>query len=403
MSRYPHLPGRRYLAGCLLALVASGFTPALPAQDLACDPGAVALKGAEIRVSPGGQDTANLQCALDEATRLGVQKVKLDPGTFTLDAVVSARDFQGQVEGTTRASTIVEARGQGAFRFEVGAPSVKFMTIRLTNPGGAVAVEFSSDASDCSRRTIFAEVDRVNFEATQGTSARTAGVIAVAADGCGASDQRLLGKLTVNRSDFAAVWDGVATAMTGGAVVTVSFNEFETLNFCYLGRDSSQDTSIIGNRCEFGSHGTAAEQNSASAPASTRMRVVNNRFTYRGSQPPGFSGTPVCMAWVGNQGSTVVGSAEANSCSTGPSRFEMVGAFAAGTERLRLSGNAFGGDYERAVWLTQAADTVLDANQFSNSFSTADVLVDVSCARTIIGPQQAAQVLNNSNSTYILN
>ena len=81
----------------------------------------------------------------------------------------------------------------------------------------------------------------------------------------------------------------------------------------------------------------------------------------------------------------------------------MVGAFAAGTQRLRLSGNAFGGDYERAVWLTQAADTVLDANQFSNSFSTADVLVDVSCARTIIGPQQAAQVLNNSNSTYILN
>jgi hypothetical protein len=403
MSRRQRLSRRRPLAGCLLALVAGGFAPALPAQELACDPDTVVLQGAEILVSPGGQATADLQCALNEATRLGVQKVKLGQGTFTLDAPVSARDFQGQVEGTTRASTIVEARGQGAFRFEVGAPSVKFMTIRLTNPSGAVAIEFTSDASNCSRRTIFAEVDRVDFEATQGNSARTAGVIAVAADGCGDSDQRLLGKLTVNRSAFAALWDGVATAMTGNAVVTVSFNDFQTLNFCYLGRDSSQDTSIIGNNCEFGSHGTAVEQSSASAPASTRMRVVNNRFTYRGSQPPGFSGTPVCMAWVGNQVSTVVGSAEENSCSTGPSRFEMVGAFAAGTARLRLSGNAFGGDYERAVWLAQASDTVLDANQFSNSFSTADVLVEVSSARTIIGPQQTAQVLNNSNSTYILN
>ena len=83
-----------------------GLTWSLQAQAQALDCGAgVTLNGGQIDVEESGNDdTARIQCALDEAKDRNLAVVKLKPGTFTIGAIEIA-DFFGSLEGNSIATT----------------------------------------------------------------------------------------------------------------------------------------------------------------------------------------------------------------------------------------------------------------------------------------------------------
>ena len=67
----------------------------------------VRIVNAKIVVEPTGEDdTANLQCALDQASRLKVSTVELQEGAFNVSSV-TASDWRGTLKGLTRETTTI--------------------------------------------------------------------------------------------------------------------------------------------------------------------------------------------------------------------------------------------------------------------------------------------------------
>lgn len=156
---------------CSLALAAA---PALAAP---CDPTYVSTRGAVIEVSPtGGEDTVNLQCALDAAAAAGRAVVRLAPGTFRT-AQLRATGFVGELRGAGMGVTVISnparpidvdpdvfgGTGPGPFlvTFDGGDFGVSDLAIRIEgeapttgwyNPG------YASSAIACAVQVVGAEV-----------------------------------------------------------------------------------------------------------------------------------------------------------------------------------------------------------------------------------------------------
>ncbi len=376
-----------------LALASAFLSANATAQDFACDPQTVELRGAEIFVSPGSDDRNSLQCALNEAVRLGVQKIKLDRGIFTLDDTVGALNFQGQVEGTTRSDTVVRVNGFYGFVFQGGSPSLKFMTVEDVSSADSIGVAFLSNSSNCNQRTVFAEVDRVDFSSNDSGDDSIA-IVAIAEPAC-PGNLPLLGKLTVNRSTTDGFAAGVFTQMAGGASITVSNNTFDNALYCAFMSEANADASFIGNQCTFDIAGFLSSNVNGQVPAN-RVRVQENRFA-TGATRSEFVNS--CLQVSSGSATRVTMSATSNQCTIENSE-ASAGIIAQGIDGAVITGNTLRGSTDGI--LMQASDGgFISANVFQNTALVADIRIDENSDGTIVAPQSAV-IEDLGTGSYLL-
>ena len=124
----------------LLFIYLTAISEIANSQDLSCS-SAVTLDGGTLEVASdnSGDDTKNLQCALDFASEAGFRDIFLTSKTYNIGAV-SATGFRGDLRGKSKKNTVVniqngalsctEAMG-AAIEFQVGNASVRNMTISV--------------------------------------------------------------------------------------------------------------------------------------------------------------------------------------------------------------------------------------------------------------------------------
>ena len=76
----------------------------------ACDPAYVDFSSeGEVKIEPSSvEDTENIQCAVDEAIKVGKTRISLQTGEFLLGASISFVGFTGEFSGVSKANTIVK-------------------------------------------------------------------------------------------------------------------------------------------------------------------------------------------------------------------------------------------------------------------------------------------------------
>ena len=247
------------LVGCCFALALTNTTQA----QTECG-GAVTVGGSTISVaSEAGNDTANLQCALDVAIENSISSIQLSGSAYSIDSV-SAVGFRGSISGVSKANTVVTLNAAGvacaendpsALRFYVGAPTIERMTINAeelcgSTGGQASAIGFYSNANSCSDdRTVFGNVDRVVINGP-GASA-TDLVSAVSMTKANACDDIVLGTLKVNRSEISGLSHGVLTSIGGEGQVDINFNTFTNMGTSIAIANANQGSSIASNTINF--------------------------------------------------------------------------------------------------------------------------------------------------------
>lgn len=401
----------------------------------------VSLEGVAIMLTPsGGDDTSNLQCAFDEASRLDARLIKLDRGTFTLRDKVTARDFRGTLEGVSRTATILNL-DDGRFtcattgdiaetlpdvgaglEFILGNPSVRFLTMQSVNPcrnpGAFSYILFTSNGSNCSQRTFLGFVDRVNFI---GRSSRLAvensnfraGVAALRAPGC--EGQSPTGTLKLNRNEFVDLDFGLLSSMVAGAEVDINFNTFTDTSNPITIVDANQNTSIVENTFEMGGQGFLVDgetlqlavvvgTSSTGAPDTNRTVIHSNRFLDRGTADT--SGHVLINALESRPNHAVVISN--NIFELGDTPFSgaiLVSDTDNGViQRNTFRGSGFTGiQIEREEFSTQVEGWSVVGNSFAGlDSSEGDIIFSSGTRNNIVGPDQAATV-NSSNTNTILN
>jgi hypothetical protein len=247
------------LVGCCFALALTNATQA----QTECG-GAVTVGGSTISVaSEAGNDTANLQCALDVAIENSISSIQLSGNGYSIDSV-SAVGFRGSISGVSKVNTVVTLNAAGvacaendpsALRFYVGAPTIERMTINAeelcgSTGGQASAIGFYSNANSCSDdRTVFGNVDRVVINGP-GASA-TDLVSAVSMTKANACDDIVLGTLKVNRSEISGLSHGVLTSIGGEGQVDINFNTFTNMGTSIAIANANQGSSIASNTINF--------------------------------------------------------------------------------------------------------------------------------------------------------
>ena len=298
---------------------------------------AVTIGGSKISVaSEAGNDTANLQCALDAATEQGISSIELTSSEYTVDNV-TALGFRGSVSGISKASTVLKLAAGGvdcsaedpsALRFYVGAPTIERMTIEAAELCGATgesasAIGFYSNANSCADdRTIFGNVDRVVI--TGPGSGVTDMISAVSMTKANVCDEIVLGTLKVNRSEISGLAHGVISSIGGEGQVDINFNTFTGMGTSIAIANANQGSSIASNTINyndtanfanvegFGSVGILVGGD-ANAPTLNLTSIKKNTFKN------GNAGTAGYAVLVGQEGTKV-----AHSMWVSSNRFEGV-------------------------------------------------------------------------------
>ncbi len=226
--------------------------------------GAVTVGGSKISVaSEAGNDTENLQCALDAAAQAGISRIELTSSEYTVDSI-TALGFRGSISGVSKASTIMKLAAGGvdcaandpsALRFYVGAPTIERMTIEVAELCGgsgesASAIGFYSNANNCAAdRTIFGNVDRVVITGPGGAASDL--ISAVSMTKANACDDIVLGTLKVNRSEISGLAHGVLSSIGGEGQVDINFNTFTGMGTSIAIANANQGSSIASNTINF--------------------------------------------------------------------------------------------------------------------------------------------------------
>ena len=298
---------------------------------------AVTIGGSKISVaSEAGNDTVNLQCALDAATEQGISSIELTSSEYTVDNV-TALGFRGSVSGISKASTVLKLAAGGvdcsaedpsALRFYVGAPTIERMTIEAAELCGATGesasvIGFYSNANSCADdRTIFGNVDRVVI--TGPGSGVTDMISAVSMTKANVCDDIVLGTLKVNRSEISGLAHGVISSIGGEGQVDINFNTFSGMGTSIAIANANQGSSIAGNTINFNDTANFANVvgfgsvgilvgGDANAPTLNLTSIKKNTFKN------GNAGTAGYAVLVGQEGSKV-----AHSMWVSSNRFEGV-------------------------------------------------------------------------------
>lgn len=298
----------RIAAIAMATLLASGNTYAQNSVDCSS---AVTPNGSSLELSADqGNDTENLQCALDKAVVENFASVNLVDSSYSIGAVVVS-GFEGALTGKSiRATTLnieadtvdCSADDAGALTFYAGNPSVSNMTINVGELCGqtgetASVLAFASNADNCDERTLNANVNRIALvgPGSSGTDVLT-GVTMTNADAC---DSKVLGTLKVNRSDISGMAVGVVSSVGGAGQVDINFNTFSDMGTSIAILNANQGTSIAGNTVNFNdvaSYASVAELGNvgifiggdAGSPSSNLSSLKNNKFFNGGASEDGY-------------------------------------------------------------------------------------------------------------------
>ena len=298
------------LVGTILVTLLSN-NPAVAQNSVDCD-AAVVANGSSLEVaSDPGNDTENLQCALDKAVAENYTSVLMLDASYSIGSV-TATEFSGLLSGkSSRATTVtIEAGGvdcaapdPSALRFYVGAATVKGMTINVEELCGstgeqAAVIGFYSDAADCDSRTTFGNVDRVVMQGPgSGASDVLTAIRMTNADTC---DSKILGTLKVNRSEIDGFAMGVLSSIGGAGQVDINFNTFTNMGTGIAIANANQGSSIAGNTINYnqvdsfsGVAGLGATgiyvAGDGNSPSSNLTSIKSNKFYDGGEGPAGFA------------------------------------------------------------------------------------------------------------------
>ena len=418
-----------------LAAAIFSFAMPLQAQDLGC-PAEVSLNGAviEVEASASGDDTENIQCALEAAAAGGYREVFLTSSEYGIGAI-EVTGFVGDLRGRSATNTAVTvldgslscaANTPGtALRFNVGTAAVRRMTINVDSPCGDGSVvnviAYYTDPADCSKRTTNGNVDRVTIAGAgiDGSDVVT-GVVMDAAPECDPVSQKILGTLKINRSVLSGLEFGVLTSIAGGGQVDINYNDMLEIGLPITIVDAFQSTTILGNEISFNDQGgydagsglgTTAiyVASTADSPDENSTTIKNNTFLDGGATSEGYAllsgqtGKNITHGIVVT-GNTFEGN-DGNSSGAGMAVIDTSGGL--------VSGNNFKGFAGTWVALTSGAvdagflgSTVsgwaLVSNSFQTSTATTDVALGAGTQGNVVGRDQGPPVVNDSGENDVL-
>jgi len=239
------------------------FAMPLQAQDLGCSDD-VTLDGLTIEVaaSSSGDDTENIQCALQAGADNGYREILLTSDEYAISSVFVDNftgDLRGKAAGDAPYPTVVrvldgsvdcaEGQSNAVFGFSNGDARVRYMAVEVGSPciepSSISVVGFYTDPQNCSQRTTFGRADRMTITGLGLSGADVvSGVTMDTALGC---DQKLLGAFTVNRVDFTGLEYGILSSATNSAKLSVTFNEFVSVGLPVTIVEANQTTTIQRN------------------------------------------------------------------------------------------------------------------------------------------------------------
>ena len=409
----------------LTVLTGASFTQA---QDLGCST-AVSLDGGtiEVEADASGDDTENLQCALDAAAAGGYRNVSLTSPDYSIGAII-VTGFVGDLTGRSKANTTVTIQDSSlscdgaigvALEFRLGTASVRNMTLSVDSPcgngGSASVIAYYSNPDQCSKRATFGNVDRVVITGagTSGLDAVT-GVLMEAAPGCDANNERITGTLKVNRSDLVDLDFGVISSVAAGGQVDINYNTFSGVGLPLTIIDASQSTTVLSNTFNYNdvpgypaasSLGTTAVfiPSTADSPNTNSTTLKSNTFKDGGASSSGYG------ILVGQYGKSINHTmlVSANLFTGNSASTEGSGLAAIDTKDGLVSGNRFSGAAGTS-WVDLRSGSSTDgfaggsvtgwavvANNFSASQATTDVLLGTRTSGIIVGKDQNLPIVDD--------
>ena len=262
MSRRITIDFRKHVCALLLAAV---FAAPSFAQDLGCSSYVTANGGTiEVEANESADSTEDLQCAMQAAINGGYSEIFLVSDEYFISSV-AAKNLVATIRGRSKRNTKVtvddysiacDGALNSALSFTNGNIALRNFTISVqspcADPGDVSVVGIYSDDSKCSNRTAFANLDRLAITGA-GTDSEdyVTAVTVVAAEGCSASNERILGTLKVNRSEITNLHFGVFTSLAGGGQVDINYNTFSEVGLPITIFNAQQSTTVLNNTINF--------------------------------------------------------------------------------------------------------------------------------------------------------
>lgn len=438
---------------CVVIGLVAVFSRVTVAQDLGCAAEVTATGGVvEVAASSGGDDTENLQCALDAAVAGGYKDVYLSSSEYAIQGI-EVNNFKGSLRGRSADLTTLNVTDGSlacekgaALRFNAGAPSVERMSLTINEPcstsgSSASLIGFYTDPATCTtNRTIFGSVDRVIIEGG-GVSALdfVTGITIDASPECFPEDaslpiaNKVLGSLTVNRNQIRDLDIGIFSALSGAGQVDITFNvvqnepegtpdivAMERLGVAISILDANQNTTIYRNEISYndveyagslaGVFGTTGILVGSTSAAENINKTTFNKNTFADGGVNG-EGYAILAGQQGKSvnhevvitGNTLTGN-EANTAGAGLAVLD--------TSKGLISGNTFKGD--ASSWITLDSGDVpnglgatvsgwaIVANAFAASTATTDITLGSKTQDIIVGRSQGQPVVSDAGSNDVL-
>ena len=434
---------------CVVIGVLSLFGRMASAQDLGCE-AEVSLDGGVIEVSSSssGDDTDNIQCALDAAADGGYKDVYLTSSAYAVSGI-EVTNFRGDFRGKSSASTTVtitdgalDCEKGAALRFNQGATTIKRMSLQINEPcssagGSASVVGFYTNPADCSKRTVTGVVDRVIIEGGGASSIDfTTGITIDTAPECFPEDSseplpsssKALGGIRVNRNQIRDLDIGILASVSDGGQVDITTNRvsgavvaMERLGIPISIVDANQNTNIFRNEISyndveyagglaglFGTTGILIGSTSAS-PNVNKTSISKNTFVDGGVNAEGYGflsaqqGKSITHEIV-VAGNTFNGS-DGNTLGAGLAVLD--------TTKGVISGNTFkagapswialdSGDPADGGLGSTVTGWAIVANSFSASTASADITLGSNTEDNIVGRSQNNPVVDDAGSNDVL-
>jgi len=411
---------RTNLTKLLVAVLFCGLSISGYSQELACSD-AVSLSGPVIEVAAvSGDDTANIQCALEQAAELGYREILLTSAQYEIVAVAADKftgDFTGKSSDLTQLVVQNQSVGCNAndtnavLAFRGGSAAVKNMTITVDQPcqeiGAVSVITFSGESGNCDRRTVFGAVDRVVITGKGLSSNDT--ISAVTADtspACDFTTQQINGSLIVNRVTFSDLDFGVISSLGNSSPVDITFNTFSRIGLPITVVDARQATKIFRNTFNYNDVngysnglGTTAVfvANTALSPIRNSTLIQDNTFNDFGANDAAFG------VLSGQSGQEV-----AHSFSVIDNRFFGSGfpADATGIAVLDTTGGIVANNRfkDGDLWIylglgdlqREVTGWAIVGNDFSGSKAAPDIRLDFGTSGNVVGAGQNLGVVDDT-------
>jgi parallel beta-helix repeat protein len=408
------------------ALLLLGALPQALAQQVQCS-GDVTLVNGIIEVAPtDADDTANIQCALDEATRLGVTTVRLARSEYAITRV-RVSGFRGSFEGGGAQNTTLVLFEQGidcaameregetpaGLKFVGGDVLVTRMTIGAANPCSTepnfplfFVVHFTGQFSGatCENETGFGRIDRANVIGLGGNPDIWG--VGVVAEGYifGQCNDTLLGTFKLNRSVVGGFNTGIILSLRGSGQVDINFSEFsDSFRHLYVENGNQLMTVQANQFFSFdnlnAAHVSVELFNNELSPAQNRAVIFRNQFQLTEQS------NDITVAGVG-----VFKAAPVNlSLVVSDNRFELEapagsGVYVEDTDGANISSNRFLGQPDTGIFLLGGGrGSTVVSNIFSANFPLfADIFLNNSTSGVITGLNAGAFIVDDGSGNVVL-